>query len=88
MTSATEAETGTLHHNGIYSFPIQITLTDLKHPQGLTYFRTDINTAKGFLKSTIRKKRSKSWNMKYHLIKHKIKDFFEVHWDKGTNNKG
>ena len=89
MTSAAEAETGTLHHNGIAAIPIRVTLGELNHPQGPTYFKTDNDTAKGFLTSTIRKKRSKAWDMKYHWMKEKIKDnFFQVYWDKGVNNQG
>ena len=76
MTLATEDETGTLHHNSIATVSTRIALTELKHPKGSTYFRTDDDTAKGFIKSTIRKKISKSWNMKYHLIKQQIKDNF------------
>ena len=89
MTSAAEAETGTLHHNGIAAVPLRITLDELHHKQGPTYIKTDNDTAKGFLTSSIRKKRSKAWDMRYHWMKEKIKDsIFGVYWDKGTNNLG
>lgn len=57
MTYAAEAETGTLHHNAIADVPLWISLNEMGHPQGPTYFKTDNATAQGFLTSTIRKKR-------------------------------
>ena len=89
MTSAAEAETGALHHNGIAAIPLRITCEEMGYTQGPTYFKTDNDTAKGFLNSTIRKKKSKAWDMKYHWMKQKIIDkIFSVYWDRGVNNNG
>jgi hypothetical protein len=89
MTSAAEAETCTLHHNGKAAIPIRITLEELHHPQGPTQIKTDNNTAQGFLTSSIRRKRSKHWDMRYHWMKEKlVEKIFRVYWDKGSNNGG
>ena len=72
MTSAAEVDTGTLHHNGIAAIPLRITCEEMVYAQGPTYFRTDNVTAKGFLNSTIRKKKSKAWGMTYHWMQENI----------------
>ena len=74
MTSAAEAETGTLHQNGITAIPLRITCEEMVHSQGPNYFKTDNKTAKGVLKSTIRKKKSKALDMTYHWMKEIIKE--------------
>ena len=66
MSSATEADTGAIHHNGKYTIPIRITLSELDHPQGPAPLKIDNNTADGFLKSTIRQKKSNSWDINLH----------------------
>ena len=77
MISAAEAETSTLYHNGIAVIPICVTLNELHHPQGPTSFKTDNDTVKIFLTSTIRKKRSKVWDCKCHWMKEKKMTFLE-----------
>ena len=76
MTSAAEAETGSLHHNGLAAIPICVTLHELHHLQGPTYFKRDNDKEKGFLPSTIYKKLSKAWDCKYHWMKEKSQKMF------------
>ena len=51
-------------------------------------FQIDNDTGKGFFTSTIRKKRSKSWDCKYHWMKEKNKDdFLEFIGIEGTTTR-
>ena len=87
MTSAAEAETQTVYHNGKVAIPIRNTLAELGHPQPPTPIKTDNSTACGILNSSMRQKRSKAFDMKIYFMKDRIqqKDF-RLYWDRGPNN--
>ena len=56
MSSAAEAEVGTIHHNGKATVPVQTVLIKMGHLQQPTPVKTDNNTADGFLNKKIKQK--------------------------------
>jgi hypothetical protein len=87
VTSAAEAETGGLFHNGQTIIPIRIALEELGHPQPPTPLKTDNSTATGCVNKSMKQKRSKSWDMRYHWLRERLtlQQLF-IFWDKGINN--
>ena len=73
MSSAVEAEIGTVHKHGKASIPIRVASDEMGHKQGSTPLKTDNNIADGFVNNTIRKKRSKAFEMKIHSMIDRIK---------------
>ena len=87
MSSVAEAEVGTVHHNGKIAIPVRTAVIEMGHPQGLTPLKTDNSTADDFFNKTIKPKRSKAFDMKFHWMKDRIEQQqFWVYWDKGINN--
>jgi hypothetical protein len=68
VASAAESEVGACFHNAQSGAPIRVTLTELGHPHPPTPLRTDNSTAFSILNETIKQKRSKSINMRYHWL--------------------
>jgi hypothetical protein len=66
VASAADSEVGVCFHNAQSGAPLRVTLTELGHTQPPTPLRTDNSTAFGILNETIKKKRSKSMDMRYH----------------------
>jgi hypothetical protein len=87
VASAAEAETGGLFHNAQTCLPIRVALEELGHPQPPTPLKTDNSTATAFVHSSMKQKRSKSWDMRYHWLRDRqLKDQLRIYWDKGSNN--
>ena len=85
--SAAEAECGGCYHNAQKAIPIRIALAELGHPQPKTPLKTDNSTAAGFANKSMRQKRSKSWDMRYHWLRDRVaQEQFKIFWDKGVNN--
>ena len=62
-------------------------LEALGHPQDTIRIKTDNSTAEAFSNSTLKEKRSKSWDMWWWWIQDKVKLLeFKVEWEKGTHN--
>ena len=68
VASAAEAETAGLFHNCQTAVHIRNMLTALDHLQPATPARTDNSTASGFVNDTLKKKRSKAWDVRYHWL--------------------
>jgi hypothetical protein len=66
VASEAESEVGACFHNAQSGAPLRVTLTELGHIQPTTPLRTDSSTAFGILNETIKQKRSKSMDMRYH----------------------
>jgi hypothetical protein len=66
VASAAESEVGACFHNAQSGAPLRVTLTKLGHKQPRTPLRTDNSTAFGILNETIKQKRSKAMDMRYH----------------------
>ena len=87
VTSAAEAETGGLFHNGQMTISIRRALESLGHPQPPTPLKTDNSTAASFAHSSMRHKRSKTWDMRYNWLKDAdTLGHLRILWDKGKNN--
>jgi hypothetical protein len=67
--SASEAEIGAGYLNAQEAVPICTTLRELRHPQPPTPMQVDSTTAEGFANGTMKQKRSKAMNMRWHWLK-------------------
>ena len=62
-------------------------LAGIRHPQQQTDVVTDNSTANSFVHSTMRVKRSKSWDMRYNWLRDQsTQNQFKIRWDKGIYN--
>jgi hypothetical protein len=87
LSSATEAEVGAAYTNAQEACPLRQTLLDLGHPQPPTPIRTDNETAKGILTSTVKQKQSKAIEMRFYWLKdHIAQQQFDIYWAPGNTN--
>ena len=88
MPSAAEAETGGLFVNGQAGVPIRTTLEEMGHPQpGPTPLTTDNTAATGIANDTVKAKRSKAMDMRFHWIQDRVCQCqYRVHWKQGKVN--
>jgi hypothetical protein len=87
VSSAAEAEYGGLFHNAKEAEQFRHTLADLGHPQEATEIVTDNQVAKGLADNTVKQKRSKAIDMRFHWIRDRIKQgHFTIKWQAGTTN--
>jgi hypothetical protein len=86
---AAESEVGACFHNAQSGAPLRVTLTELGHIQPPTPLRTDNSTAFGILNETIKQKRSKAMDMRYHWLTDRVRQKqFSVYWRPGCENLG
>ena len=87
VTSAAEAEYAALFMVGQAAVSIRNTLADLGYPQGATELICDNKCAVGIAKNTLKLKRSKTIDMRYHWIRDQVhlKNFL-VTWQAGASN--
>jgi hypothetical protein len=79
VASTAESEVGACFHNAQSGAPLRVTLTELGHNQPPTPLRTDNSTAFGVLNETIKNKRSKAMDMRYHWLTYRVpKKQFEI----------
>ena len=71
VASAAEAETGGLFHNGQTIIHIRRLLEALGHRQPPTPLKTDNSTSNAFINKSLRQKKSKSWDMRFHWLRDK-----------------
>jgi hypothetical protein len=89
VASAAESEVGACFHNAQSGAPLRVTLTELGHTQPPTPLRTDNSTASGILNETIKQKRSKAMDMRYHWLTDRVRQKqFDVYWRPGRANLG
>ena len=87
VCSAAEAECGGLFHNAQVALGIRRTLEAIGHSQQPTKIKTDNTTANSFVHASMRIKRSKTWDMRYHWLREQTtRNVLRIFWDKGTNN--
>jgi hypothetical protein len=60
-------------HNAQSGTPLRVTLTELGHVQPTTPLRTDNSTIFGILNETIKQKRSKALDMRYHWLTDRVR---------------
>jgi hypothetical protein len=73
VASAAESEVGACFHNAQSGAPLRVTLTELGHTQPPTPLRTDDSTAYGIANNTIKQKRSKAMDMRYHWLTDRVR---------------
>jgi hypothetical protein len=89
VASADESEVGACFQNAQIGAPLRDTLAELGHIQPPTPLRTDNSTAFGILNETIKQKRSKAMDMRYHWLTDRVrKKKFDVYWRPGRENLG
>jgi hypothetical protein len=89
VASAAESEVGECFHNAQSGAPLRVTLTELGHTQPPTPLQTDNSTALGILNETIKYKRSKAMDMRYHWLIDRVRQKqFDVYWRPGRENLG
>jgi hypothetical protein len=89
VASAAESEVGACFHNAQSGAPLRVTLTELGHIQPPTPLRKDNSTAFGILNETIKQKRSKAMDMRYHWLTYRVRQTqFDVYWHPGRENLG
>jgi hypothetical protein len=87
VASAAESEVGACFQKAQSGAPIRITLVELGQKQPATSLWEDNSTDVVILNETIKQKRSKAMDMRYHWltdrVQHKKKD---VYWQPGREN--
>ena len=88
MSSAAEAKTGALFHNGQECAHLRNILKELGHEQpGPTPLITDNSTADGFANQRTRIKRSKANDMRFYWVQDRVRQGqISVRWSPGTGN--
>jgi hypothetical protein len=89
VASAAESEVGACFHNAQSGAPLQVALHELGHIQPPTPLRTDNSTTFGILNETIKQKKSKVMDMRYHWLTDRVRQKqFDVYWRPGRENIG
>jgi hypothetical protein len=84
VASAAESEVGACFHNAQSGAPFRVTLAELGHTQPPTPLRTDNSTAYGIVNETIKQKRSKAMDMRYHWLTDRVRQKqFDLYWRPG-----
>jgi hypothetical protein len=89
VASAAESEVGACFQNAKSGAQLRVTLAELGHIQPPTPFHTETSTAFGILNETIKEKRSKAMDMRYHWLTDRVRQKqFDVYWRPGRENLG
>jgi hypothetical protein len=89
VASAAESEVGACFQNAQSRAPLIVTLTEVGHQQPATPLRTDNSTSFRILNETIKQKRSKAMDMRYHWLTDKVcQKQFNVYWRPVKDNLG
>ena len=89
VSAASEAEIAGLFINGQTAVAARNTLADLGYPQHATPMITDNTTAEGIANNTVRLKRSKAIDMRYHWVRDRVQaGDYAVTWAPGKANDG
>ena len=87
--SAAEAELGALFLNTREGRVFRLALEELGHPQPPTPIHCDNATAAGIVNGTIRRQRSRMFEMRYFYACDQVdKGYFSVYWHPGAENLG
>ena len=67
-----EAEVAATYLTAKEAVPIWIALEEIGHPQPPTPMKVDNSTAVGFINKTMKHKRSKAINMRFHWVHNRV----------------
>ena len=88
-SSAMETEVAATFDNAKEMLPFRVTLAEMGHPQPPTPMEVDNEPAIGFLKSTMKQKRSKAIDMRFYWVRDRVKqNQLLIYWRLGANNVG
>jgi hypothetical protein len=73
VSSASGSEVGACFHNAQSGAPLRVKLTELGHTQPPTPLRTDNSTAYSIMNETIKQKRSKAMDTRYHWLTDRVR---------------
>ena len=87
MASAAETELGALFYTCQEAVALRHALIEMGHKQPPTPVATDNSTALGIVTSSIKQKRSKAMDMRFHWVQDRVKqNQFLVYWAPGNTN--
>ena len=87
VASAAEAKYAALFYAGQIATGLRTVLSALGHSQPATVMLSDNACAVGLANDTVKIRRSKSIDMRYHWIKDRVKQLqFTILWQKGADN--
>ena len=85
-SSAMENEVDDNFYNAKEALPFRVTLAEMGHSQPPTPMEVDNETAIGFLKSTMKQKRSKAIDMRFYWVRDRVnQNQFMIHWRPGAH---
>jgi hypothetical protein len=89
VASAAESEVGACFQNAQSGAPLRVTLAEWGHIQPPTPLGTDNSNVFGILNKTIKQKRSKAMDMRYHWLANRVRQKrFDVYWRPGREKLG
>jgi hypothetical protein len=87
MSSAVEAEVGSIFSNAKEAAPLRVMLEEIGHRQPPTPIQNDNSTAYGILNNKLNKKRSKAMDMRFYWVRYRItQKQYRVYWEPGGEN--
>jgi hypothetical protein len=87
MSSAAEAELGTLYINVCEAVPQRQLLIEMGHPQPATPMQTDNTTAVGVVNSNIQPRQTKAMDMRFYWLRYReAQQQFRFFWRPGKTN--
>jgi hypothetical protein len=87
MSSAAEAEIGSIFINAKEAAPLRVMLEEMGHHQPPTPIQTDNSTAYGILNNKLNQKRSKAMDMRFYWVRDRIEQKqYRVYWEPGGEN--
>jgi hypothetical protein len=88
-SSAADAEIGATFINCKEAIPLRTTLHEMGYPQPATPVILDNTTAVGFVNDTIKQRRTRALDMRYHWLRDReAQQQFTFIWAPGKSNKG
>ena len=87
VASTCEGEYATSFVMAQLGMPLRVNLRDMGYPQDRTIITTDNKCAEGIANKTMKLKRSRSMDMRYHWLQDRVKQGdYAVKWRKGTKS--
>ena len=87
VSSAAEAELGGLFENMLDTTSLRNILTGMCYPQPASPMQTDKICADGIAHVTVKSKRSKVFDMRYHWVRNRVRQGqLNVYWCEGGHN--
>ena len=89
MSSAAEAELGSLYINARKGVEERHILTEMGHPQPPTPIQVDNSTAEAIVNNRVQPKRTKAMDMRFHWLRDRqTQKQFRIYWRPGAQNRG